>query len=155
MTTDRTVTHLAGTDFQKSRAFSPAIVTQGGKVAKSVWKMQCEGRNRFGQFGAWFPIDEVETFRANPDDFFLLGFLRAHNHPDSTFMVANGLAERFGWNRKRLAASRRRLTGRHIRLICPARDHQPALYRWTRSGDRVAEIDHLSSTNTFSPLDQG
>jgi enamine deaminase RidA (YjgF/YER057c/UK114 family) len=32
--TDRTVTHLEGTDFQKSRAFSPAIVTQGGKI---VW----------------------------------------------------------------------------------------------------------------------
>ena len=34
MTADRTVTHLEGTDFQKSRAFSPAIVTQGGKI---VW----------------------------------------------------------------------------------------------------------------------
>jgi hypothetical protein len=34
MTVDRTVTHLEGTDFQKSRAFSPAIVTQGGKI---VW----------------------------------------------------------------------------------------------------------------------
>ena len=32
MTADRTVTHLEGTDFQKSRAFSPAIVTQGGKI---------------------------------------------------------------------------------------------------------------------------
>jgi hypothetical protein len=34
MTADRTVTHLEGTDFQKSRAFSPAVVTQGGKI---VW----------------------------------------------------------------------------------------------------------------------
>jgi enamine deaminase RidA (YjgF/YER057c/UK114 family) len=34
MTADRTVTHLEGTDFQKSRAFSPAIATQGGKI---VW----------------------------------------------------------------------------------------------------------------------
>jgi hypothetical protein len=32
MTADRTVTHLEGT--QKSRAFSPAVVTQGGKI---VW----------------------------------------------------------------------------------------------------------------------
>ena len=31
---DRIVTHLEGTAFQKSRAFSPAIVTQGGKT---VW----------------------------------------------------------------------------------------------------------------------
>src|SRR6201981_1571826 len=34
MTADRTVIHLEGTDFQKSRAFSPAVVTQGGKI---VW----------------------------------------------------------------------------------------------------------------------
>src|SRR5215469_501221 len=34
MSADRTVIHLDGTDFQKSRAFSPAIVTQGGKI---VW----------------------------------------------------------------------------------------------------------------------
>ena len=34
MTTNRTVIHLEGTDFQKSRAFSPAVITQGGKI---VW----------------------------------------------------------------------------------------------------------------------
>ena len=34
MTADRTVIDLDGTDFQKSRAFSPAVVTQGGKI---VW----------------------------------------------------------------------------------------------------------------------
>ena len=34
MTADCTVIHLEGTDFQKSRAFSPAVVTQGGKI---VW----------------------------------------------------------------------------------------------------------------------
>ncbi len=31
---DRIVAYLEGTDFQKSRAYSPAIVTQGGKT---VW----------------------------------------------------------------------------------------------------------------------
>jgi 2-iminobutanoate/2-iminopropanoate deaminase len=31
---DRMVIHVEGTDFQKSRAYSPAIVTQGGKT---VW----------------------------------------------------------------------------------------------------------------------
>ena len=34
MNSMRTVTHLEGTAFQKSRAFSPAIVTQGGRT---VW----------------------------------------------------------------------------------------------------------------------
>ena len=32
--TDRIVTYLEGSDFQKSRAYSPAIVTQGGKT---IW----------------------------------------------------------------------------------------------------------------------
>jgi 2-iminobutanoate/2-iminopropanoate deaminase len=31
---DRIVTYVGGTDFQKSRAYSPAIITQGGKT---VW----------------------------------------------------------------------------------------------------------------------
>jgi 2-iminobutanoate/2-iminopropanoate deaminase len=34
MTADRIVNHLEGSDFQKSRGFSPAVVTQGGKT---VW----------------------------------------------------------------------------------------------------------------------
>jgi 2-iminobutanoate/2-iminopropanoate deaminase len=34
MTANRNVIHLEGTDFQKSRAFSPAVVTEGGKI---VW----------------------------------------------------------------------------------------------------------------------
>lgn len=34
MATHRVITHLEGSDFQKSRAFSPAIVTQDGKL---VW----------------------------------------------------------------------------------------------------------------------
>ena len=29
-----TITHLEGTDFQKSRAFSPAVITEGGRT---VW----------------------------------------------------------------------------------------------------------------------
>jgi hypothetical protein len=41
MTADRTVIHLEGTDFQKSRAFSPAVVTQGGKI---VWLADASGQ---------------------------------------------------------------------------------------------------------------
>jgi hypothetical protein len=33
--------------------------------------------------------------------FYLLSFLRSHQGPKATFMVANGLAEIFGWHRKR------------------------------------------------------
>jgi hypothetical protein len=35
---DRMVVHVEGTDFQKSRAYSPAIVTQGGK--RSGWPVK-------------------------------------------------------------------------------------------------------------------
>lgn len=30
----QTITHLEGTDFQKSRAFSPAVITEGGRT---IW----------------------------------------------------------------------------------------------------------------------
>jgi enamine deaminase RidA (YjgF/YER057c/UK114 family) len=30
--------HLEGTDFQKPRAFSPAVVTQGGKIVWLTWQ---------------------------------------------------------------------------------------------------------------------
>jgi Bifunctional DNA primase/polymerase, N-terminal/Primase C terminal 1 (PriCT-1) len=87
----------------------PMQEAEVAKIAGSIWKYTAEGRNRFGKHGAWFPVDEVERFRGEPDDFYLLGFLRAHHGPDNTFMVANGLSERFGWWRKRLAAARHRL----------------------------------------------
>jgi hypothetical protein len=53
------------------------------KIAGSIWKYTTEGQNRFGKHG-------VERFSGDPDDFYLLGFLRAHHGPDNTFMVANG-----------------------------------------------------------------
>jgi hypothetical protein len=100
------------------------------RIASNVRGYTERGQNRFGQHGAWFPLDEVEAFSADPDDFFLLGFLRAHNHPDSTFMVANGLAERFGWWRQRLAASRRRLIqSGYLKVVRQAGQQTPALYR--------------------------
>ena len=109
----------------------PMREAEVAKIAGSIWKYQTEGRNRFGQHGAWFPLDEVEKFRGSTDDFYLLGFLRAYNHPDATFMVANGLAERFGWWRKRLAAARHRLIqGGYLKMVRQAGQKVPALYRW-------------------------
>jgi hypothetical protein len=103
------------------------------RIASNVWGYTERGQNRFGQHGAWFPLDEVEKFYSEPDDFFLLGFLRSHDHPDSIFMVANGLAERFGWWRQRLAAARRRLIrGGYLKVVRLAGQQTPALYRWGR-----------------------
>jgi hypothetical protein len=101
------------------------------KIAGSIWKYTTQGRNRFGKHGAWFPVNEVSAWKIGPDAFYLLAFLRAHNHPDATFWVANGLAETFGWDRERFATARRRLIEhRYLKLVCRARQHQPALYRW-------------------------
>jgi hypothetical protein len=57
--------------------------------------------------------------------------MRAHDGPDSTFWVANGLVETFGWTRKRLAAARRRLVELgYLRRIRQAGKRHAALYCW-------------------------
>ena len=33
------------------------------KIVSNVWKMQCEGRNRFGQFGAYVPLAAVNELQ--------------------------------------------------------------------------------------------
>ena len=63
-------------------------------VAQSAWRITERGDNRFGQHGAWFPLDEVNRMIENQDAFFLLAFLRAHQGPDATFMCTNGLGDR-------------------------------------------------------------
>jgi hypothetical protein len=103
------------------------------KIAKSAWGYTERGENRFGQHGAWFPTDEANALIRNDlDAFVLLGFLRANQGPESTFMVANGLAEVFGWKRERLAAARSKLIElgyvKHVREA--SSKYGPALYRW-------------------------
>jgi hypothetical protein len=104
-------------------------------IMQNVWRYESNGLNRVGRFGAYFPIEEIDKLVGEPDDLTLLAFLRAHNHPDATFMVANGLAERFGWWRQRLAAARRRLIQHgYLTVVRQAGQHTPALYRWRRQG---------------------
>ena len=62
-------------------------------VAQSAWRITERGDNRFGQHGAWFPLDEVNRMIDDQDAFFLLAFLRAHQGPDATFMCTNGLGD--------------------------------------------------------------
>src|SRR5262249_42076154 len=102
-------------------------------IAKNVWSYTERGQNRFGQHGAWFPIEEVATLLHDQDAFVLLAFLRTHNGPLSQFMIANSLSEeKLGWGRKRLAAARQRLIELgHIKQIRPASQRKPALYQWT------------------------
>jgi hypothetical protein len=88
-------------------------------------------RNWFGQHGAYFPTEEVVSMVQDQDAFFLLAFLRAHQGPWATFMVANGIGERLDWDRRRVAAARRRLIemGYLIPLRQAGKGH-PALFKW-------------------------
>lgn len=109
----------------------PMQEAEVAKIVGSIWKYTAEGRNRFGKHGAWFSLDEVERFNGESDEFFLLGFLRAHNQPEATFMVANGLAERLGWTLRRLVLARSHLIARgYLKIVRQARQHIAALYRW-------------------------
>ena len=105
------------------------------KVCESAWSKTQSGQNWFGQHGAYIPIEEVLAMVCNgqrdQDALVLLAFLRANQGPWSTFMVANGLAETFGWTRKRLAAVRRNLIQMgYIAAVRQAAQGIPALYKW-------------------------
>jgi hypothetical protein len=104
------------------------------KAANSAWGYAERGQNRFGQHGAWFPCNEITALLEHQDAFLLLAFLRAHNGPWSHFMCANdGLAEKFGWPRKRLALARTRLIElQYIKHVRHAGRGQPALYSMDR-----------------------
>ena len=104
------------------------------KISKSVWKMQCEGRNRFGQFGAYVPLNLSRALARTPDAYALYGVLKAENGPNSIFPIANAMAETvigLGWYR--LARARKVIIGLGlVEQVCPQTRHKPALYRWPR-----------------------
>jgi hypothetical protein len=125
----------------------PMEATEVVKTAKSVWKMTIEGRNRCGQHGAWFPEQEAVSLATNHQDaLILLTFLQASNGPNSTFWVANGLAETLGWRRQRLADARTALIQLgYLKLMRAASQHGPALYRW---GPKKHQQPYSDSTST-------
>lgn len=101
------------------------------RTARSVWRMTIEGRNRFGQHGAWFPLAEVERLVADPYLHALLSFLRAKNGQHSSFMVADGLANVLNWPRRQFSLARRRaLEDGWIVMVSPPANGVAAMYRW-------------------------
>ena len=104
-------------------------------TAKSIWKMTCEGRNRFGQHGAYVPLNLSRALARTPDAYTLYGVLKAENGPDSIFPIANGMAgTAIGLRRYRLANARKTIIGLGVvEQVCPQTRHRPALYRWARS----------------------
>jgi bifunctional DNA primase/polymerase-like protein/primase-like protein len=110
----------------------PLPDTEVVKIATSAWRYTESGDNRFGQTGVWFPTGEANSLIATDQDaFILLAYLKANNGPNRTFIVANGLADTFGWTRKRFAGARRRLEYSHLEMVRrPGKCNGPALYRW-------------------------
>jgi hypothetical protein len=104
------------------------------KVAKSVWKMQIEGRNRFGQFGAYVPLELSRKLARTPDAYALYGVLKAENGPNSIFPIANGMAETaIGLRRYRLANARKTIIALGlVEQVSSQTQHKPAFYRWPR-----------------------
>jgi Primase C terminal 1 (PriCT-1) len=103
-------------------------------VVQSAWNYTAAGKNRLGVRGAWMPLPEIASMMQEPDVLALLLWLRAQQNTDSTFWIANGLAEsHFGWGRHRLVAARRRLLEEGVIVqIQKPRQGSPALYRWAR-----------------------
>jgi hypothetical protein len=100
-------------------------------ITKSAWGYEERGENRFGQFGAYFPVAEVVGLCRDPDAFMLLAYLRAHNGPWADFYIANGLAEKFGWGKNRLVAARQQLIDAgYVIEVRPANRQSPAIYQW-------------------------
>jgi hypothetical protein len=108
----------------------PMQEAEVAKIAGSIWKYTTEGRNRFGQHGAWITVNEVDSLVADPYELALLSWLDAHNRSDSKFLVADGLHKLLGWPRRPFQAARRRLIerGRLIPITRP-RPGYAVLYR--------------------------
>ena len=103
------------------------------------------GENRFGMTGSWLPTDTVYAVMADPYLCTLVNFLQATNRPNRTFLVADGLAKRLGWPRRKFTLARREAVRRgFLEMISKPRQGHPALYRFgppTRRGGRASESE--------------
>jgi Bifunctional DNA primase/polymerase, N-terminal/Primase C terminal 1 (PriCT-1) len=104
------------------------------KLTASIWKYTTEGRNRFGQYGAYVPLELSRKLARTPDAYALYGVLKAENGPDSIFPIANGMAETaIGLRRYRLSNARKTIIGLGlVEQVTPQTRHKPAMYRWPK-----------------------
>ena len=103
-------------DFARTRnqnCTPPLGETEIMTIAASAWTKTTEGRNRFGQHGAWIPVEVAASMMVHPDALALLVVLRANEGPWIQFMIPNTMAGKFGWTVKRLQKAR-------LMLITPA-----------------------------------
>lgn len=115
-------------------AAEPMHSDEVGKITSNIWKMTLDGKNHIGMHGVMLmPTDDIDTLPQ--DAFYLLTFLRRHQGAAKWFWISNGLAERFGWTRKRLAAARTCLIEHHrIKRTRAGWPRHPTEYGWLKSG---------------------
>jgi hypothetical protein len=93
--------------------------------------MTIENRNRFGRYGAWLPLEDVDQLAGDPFLATLLLWLKAHHGPTNTFWVANGLQEKLRWPRRQLKLARQRaIDSGWIIQLAAARRGSAARYTW-------------------------
>jgi hypothetical protein len=112
---------------------SPLEESEVMTTAASAWRYETTGKNWFGHISVHFRDYEFDQFSCNQDQdrFWLISYLRRHNGKSSRFMIANGLADVFGWSVKRLAATRRRaLEEGDIIQLRRGANRTPALFCW-------------------------
>jgi hypothetical protein len=101
------------------------------KAAASAWGYTASGNNRFRQHGSYLPTATVRELVRDPYFLALINWLQAENAPDSTFWVADGLADHLGWSRRQFADARRQAveTGWIVPMSEPS-PGRPISYRW-------------------------
>lgn len=127
---------------KNEQCVEPMEDTEVVKIVNSVWKMQTEDRNRFGQHGGYAALGLVKQLApTNPDALALYIVLKAHNGPHSTFPIANAMADTaIGLGRYRLVHARRLLLELAlVRQVSPQTQHRPALYRWPKGQGAESE----------------
>jgi hypothetical protein len=99
--------------------------------AASAWRYTEAGKNRYSDHAVSVSAAEANRFMSSMTQLGFLVWLKAHNGPDSTFMVADGLAAAVGLSRDLLRSCRRQLIDAGvIHMVSPPRRGVAAFYRW-------------------------
>jgi hypothetical protein len=111
------------------KAREPMAIEEVNKVVDSVWQMTLEGHNWVGQHN--WRKHELSRFKDNVDAHYLLEYLRVTEGISAEFWIANGLADIFGWSRKRFAEARTRLVEfGFVQQTKPPWPGHPAVFVW-------------------------
>ena len=114
-----------------ARCLPPLPEDEVIQIVNSASGYTALGENRFGTKGSWLPTQTVHALVADPYLCTLINFLQAENRPNRTFMVADGLAKRLCWPRRRFQAARRAAVKRgFIEMVSKPSQGHPAVYRF-------------------------